>query len=119
MSDGLPESRLADSGRVTSRGAHVPTVLHRASCWDRVGGSLRWFRVMEDGSGLDHRRQSDMADQVVAEGQAMTQPFPCTRLDQDFDRIFGDSWQPTIPDKPVPLPIPPMPIPEFPPHEGS
>ena len=41
------------------------------------------------------------------------------QVNEDFDRLFGDRWQPTMPAKPEPMPVPPMPIPEFPPHGGS
>jgi hypothetical protein len=40
-------------------------------------------------------------------------------LDENFDRILGDRWQPTMPAKPEPMPVPPMPIPEFPTKGGS
>ena len=45
-----------------------------------------------------------------------------TTLDQVnayFDRLLGDAWQPTMPAKPEPMPVPPMPIPEFPTKGGS
>lgn len=41
------------------------------------------------------------------------------QVNEDFDRILGDRWQPTMPAKPDPMPVPPMPIPESPPHGGS
>lgn len=41
------------------------------------------------------------------------------QVNEDFGRLLGDSWQPTMPAKPEPMPVPPMPIPEFPPHGGS
>lgn len=27
------------------------------------------------------------------------------RVDDNFDRLFGDAWQPTMPDKPAPMPV--------------
>ena len=29
-----------------------------------------------------------------------------TQVNEDFDRIFGDAWQPTMPAKPEPMPVP-------------
>lgn len=39
---------------------------------------------------------------------------PMQHLDDNFDRLFGDAWNPTMPAKPEPMPVPSMPIPEFP-----
>lgn len=41
------------------------------------------------------------------------------QVNEDFDRLFGDAWNPTMPAKPEPMPVPPMPFPEFPPKGGS
>lgn len=41
------------------------------------------------------------------------------QVDADFDRLFGDAWQPTMPAKPEPMPVPPMPVPEFPAKDGG
>ena len=48
----------------------------------------------------------------------MSKPSLSAQLDRDFDRLFGDTWQPTMPDKPAPMPVPVMPVPEFPPKGG-
>ena len=41
------------------------------------------------------------------------------QVNEDFDRILGDRWNPTMPAKPEPMPVPLMPVPEFPPNGGS
>ena len=49
----------------------------------------------------------------------MSKPSLSAQLDRDFDRIFGDAWQPTIPNKPDPLPTrEATPVPEWPRNEG-
>ena len=49
----------------------------------------------------------------------MSKPSLSAQLDRDFDRLFGDTWQPTMPAKPEPMPVPQMPITEFPTKGGS
>ena len=36
----------------------------------------------------------------------MSKPSLSAQLDRDFDRLFGDAWQPTMPAKPKPMPDP-------------
>lgn len=44
---------------------------------------------------------------------------PMQQLHEDFDRILGDAWQPTMPAKPEPMPSPDAtPVAVWPPKEG-
>ena len=42
------------------------------------------------------------------------------RVDDNFDRLFGDAWAPTIPTPPAPLPTrEATPVPEWPKKDGG